>query len=71
MSIEKTDNIRKIKRRNFFIYLGASVLGFVTFSRFPLNIIRSNTLYKNKSKQKLRVSENPYAVKRESIEKNG
>ncbi len=71
MSIEKTDNTRKIKRRNFFIYLGASVLGFATFSRIPLKIFKSSTLYKNKNKQKLRVSENPYAVKRKSIEKNG
>jgi hypothetical protein len=71
MNIEKTDNTRKIKRRNFFIYLGASVLGFVTFSRFPLSIIRSNTPRKNYSKQKIRVYENPYAVKREGVEKNG
>lgn len=71
MSIEKTDNTRKIKRRNFFIYLGASVLGFVTFSGFPFKIIKSNILHKNKNKQKIRVSENPYAVKREGVEKNG
>jgi hypothetical protein len=56
---------RKIKRRSFFLYLGASVLGIFSITKFPLNMIKPLSLLQNKLKKRMKVTVNPYAVKRE------
>ncbi len=57
----------KIKRRNFFLYLGTSVLGLFAFSVTPLNVFRSKTKKIAAKKTRMRVSPNPDSVKREVL----
>jgi hypothetical protein len=54
----------KIKRRNFFYYLGASALGIFSVSRLPIKIFKSKL--SNKLTEKITVKANPYAVKRDA-----
>jgi hypothetical protein len=50
-----------IKRRNFFYYLAAGAAGVYAFTRMPFNIFKSKVA----EASKIKVKENPYAVKRE------
>lgn len=54
----------KIKRRNFFYYLGASTFGIFTISKLPIKIFKSKL--NNKLTGKITVKTNPYAVKRDA-----
>jgi hypothetical protein len=56
---------KKIKRRNFFYYLTAGAAGAYALTKMPFKIFQS----KVSSASKIKVKENPYAVKRESITK--
>ena len=58
--IEKT-NTGKIKRRNFFYYIGAAVVSAFVLTKFPLNIFKKTAASRNSS---VKVKENPLAVKR-------
>jgi hypothetical protein len=51
----------KIKRRNFFIYLGAGAASVYALTQLPLKMFQR----KIKAETSLKVKENPYAVKRE------
>ena len=55
----------KIKRRNFFVYLGAGALGAYALTKLPFNLFRQ----KLKAEASVKVKENPYAVKRDSSKK--
>lgn len=57
-------NTRTIKRRNFFYYIGASLIGIFSISKIPLNIF-SNRI-KREISGYVKISENPYAVKRKN-----
>jgi hypothetical protein len=54
----------KIKRRNFFYYLGASAFGIFSVSKLPFKIFKSKL--NNKLSEKITVKRNPYAVKRDA-----
>jgi len=54
-------NSTKIKRRNFFYYLSAGALGAYALTKMPFKIFRS----KVSTASKIKVKENPYAVKRD------
>ena len=56
---------KKIKRRNFFYYLSAGAVGAYALTKVPFKIFHS----KLSSAARIKVKENPYAVKRESITK--
>lgn len=55
-------NTLKIKRRNFFYYLGAGAAGVYALTQMPLKIFQQ----KIKAETSIKVKPNPYAVKRES-----
>jgi hypothetical protein len=57
---------RKIKRRNFFWFLGASVAGLVSLKNIPFRILKEKTKLQNK----ITVSENPGSVKRNSLNRD-
>lgn len=54
----------KIKRRNFFYYLGASAFGIFSISKLPIKFFKSKL--NNKLSGKITVKTNPYAVKRDA-----
>lgn len=59
-----TINNGNIKRRNFFYYLGASLVGIFSISKLPFNFVQNRI---NKDiKGSVKITENPYAVKREN-----
>lgn len=58
----KTETPSKIKRRNFFYYVAAGAAGVYAFTRMPFNIFKSKVA----SASKIKVKENPFAVKRGS-----
>ena len=66
MNLTKGNNSTKIRRRSFFLYLGASVFGIFSLSKLPFNLFKSRLNNELKRGQKLSVKANPYAVKRTS-----
>ncbi len=64
MDLTNNNGSPKIKRRNFFFYLGASVLGIFSLTKSPLNLFKSKINKELSKSQKLSVKANPYAVKR-------
>ena len=62
---------KKIKRKSFFLYLGASALGVYSLTKFPFKFVQSK--FTSSGKKNIKVKINPLAVKRESagIRKNG
>ena len=54
----------KIKRRNFFYYLGASAFGIFSISKLPIKIFKSKL--NNTLARKITIKPNPYAVKRDT-----
>jgi len=69
MNLKNSNGSAKIKRRNFFYYLGASALGIFSISKLPINIFKSKInkeLTESNTSQKPVVKPNPYAVKRDS-----
>ncbi len=55
-------NSPKIKRRNFFVYLGAGALGAYALTKLPFRLFQQ----KLKAETGIKVKENPYAVKRDA-----
>lgn len=55
----------KIKRRNFFVYLGAGAISAYALTKLPFNLFRQ----KLKAEASVKVKENPYAVKRDKSKK--
>lgn len=55
----------KIKRRNFFVYLGAGAISAYALTKLPFNLFRR----KLKAEASVKVKENPYAVKRDMSKK--
>jgi hypothetical protein len=70
-----SENINKpagIKRRSFLGYLGISAIGIFILSRLPGNLFKSGVNpASSKGKPAIKVSENPFAVKRQAARKNG
>ena len=64
MNYFKGLNTKKIKRKNFFYYLGASALGIYTISQIPFNKIQSKLRKETRQKADIKVRQNPHAVKR-------
>ncbi len=64
MNSTKSSKESKIKRRNFFYYLGASVAGIFAISRIPFGRFKSkiNSELSKNSRPEIRPS--PYSVKR-------
>ncbi len=60
-------NSTKIKRRNFFYYLSAGAAGAYALTKLPFKIFQS----KVSSATKIKVSENPYSVKRDPAKMKG
>ncbi len=67
----KNSGSKKIKRRNFFMYLGAGALGALALRNLPFKLFQQ----KIKAEASIKVKENPYAVKRDmskrEMSKNG
>lgn len=53
----------KIKRRNFFMYLGAGTASALALTKLPIKLFQQ----KIKSETALKVKANPYAVKRDKM----
>ncbi len=62
----KIDKSPKIKRRNFFLYLGASLAGIFSIHKLPGRIFKSKISSKISSSSSVKISAHPLAVKRES-----
>ncbi len=56
---------KKIKRRNFFMYLGAGALGALALTKLPFRMFQQ----KLKAEASIKVKVNPYAVKRDMSKK--
>ncbi len=56
-----SSNPPKIKRRNFFMYLGAGALGAYALTKLPFKLFQQ----KIKAETSIKVKANPYAVKRD------
>ncbi len=54
-------NKAKIKRRNFFVYLGAGVVAAAAITKLPFKMFGQ----KLKAEASVKVKPNPYAVKRD------
>ena len=65
-SIKALPEMKKIKRRNFFMYLGAGALGMFALKSLPFKLFQQ----KIKAETSIKIKANPYAVKRE-LNKNG
>jgi len=66
MNLNNKNGSSKIKRRNFFYYLGVSAFGIFSVSKLPVNIFKSKINKELTKEQKPVVTSNPYAVKRDS-----
>jgi len=64
MNSETSIKDKKIKRRSFFYYIGAASLGGALLSLFPFRLLKKYTVPSRSSS--LKVTENPFAVKRNS-----
>lgn len=56
-------NSPKIKRRNFFVYLGSGLLGAYALTKLPFRLFQQ----KLKAETSIKVKANPYSVKRNMI----
>lgn len=63
-SITSIDN-KKIKRRNFFYYIGALAVSSFVLSKFPFNFLKKRLGII--SHPSIKVTENPFAVKRTGL----
>jgi hypothetical protein len=64
MKFTNNGSTGQIKRRKFFVYLGASIVGIFSISKLPLKIFQSKI--NSELSNRIKISENPLAVKRES-----
>lgn len=64
MNLANNNGSSKIKRRNFFLYLGASVIGVVALAKSPFSLFKSKLNSELNKTNKLSVRANPYAIKR-------
>jgi len=64
MNLNNKNSSAKIKRRNFFYYLGASAVGIFSLSKLPINLFISKINRELTKEQKPVVKSNPFAVKR-------
>ncbi len=53
--------VKKMKRKNFFLYSAMAAIGAVIFSKLPFKFIKQEA---TASHGKIRISTNPYAVSR-------
>ena len=65
MDLIKTLNTNKIKRRSFFLALGASALGVFSISKLPLKLFTSKLNNKTQKNAKIHITPNPMAVSRD------
>ena len=66
MNLANNNGNRKIKRRNFFMYLLVSVFGIFSLSKLPFGLFKSRINNEIAKKNRISVKPNPYAVKRGS-----
>ena len=66
MNLNNKNGSPKIKRRNFFYYLGVSAFGIFSVSKLPINIFKSKINKELAKEQKPVVKSNPFAVKRDA-----
>ena len=59
-SINNPIEPKRIKRRNFFVYLGAGALGAYALTKLPFRLFQQ----KLKAETSIKVKANPYSVKR-------
>jgi hypothetical protein len=67
MKFTNNGSTGQIKRRNFFIYLGASIVGIFSITKLPFKIFQSKI--NSELSNRIKISENPLAVKREMGDK--
>ena len=65
MSIKHKKCTKKFKRRSFFYLMSVVTVGTVILSKIPFKILSGNKI-NDKIKENLKITENPYAVKRET-----
>lgn len=58
-------DLKRIKRRNFFLTSGSAILGFIGLSKIPSGLFQSGTNQNSKTSS-LKISENPNSVKRKT-----
>ncbi len=64
MNIINRTNLKYISRKNFMLYTGMLVLGFLAMFKFPFKIFSIISNPKRHSKEEFEIKENPEAVKR-------
>ena len=60
--ISKIRHSHKLPRRNFFYYIGAAAVSTFVFSKIPFGFFRKKI--QSSSRSSIKVTENPFAVKR-------
>lgn len=64
MKSNNNSSTGNIKRRNFFYYIGASLVGIFSISKLPFNIVQNKI--KKEISGSIKITGNPHAVKREN-----
>lgn len=67
----KNPETKKLKRKNFFMYLGVSALGLFGISKIPLKKLFVKIEKESAAANAIKVKENPLSVKRERSPRNG
>ncbi|MFI5144112.1 MAG: hypothetical protein ACHQJ4_00825 [Ignavibacteria bacterium] len=58
------NNTGNIKRRNFFMYLGVSLVGIFSLSKMPWKLFGSKVYKETGGKKKIKIEGNLNAIKR-------
>ena len=62
---------KKLKRKNFFMYLGVAALGLLGISKIPLKRLFTKIEKESVASNAIKIKENPLSVKREMSSRNG
>jgi hypothetical protein len=66
MNSNSSGDKNKIKRRNFFYYIGAAAITAAVSSVIPFRFFKKDTTGTARPTSSIKVKENPYSVKRGS-----
>jgi hypothetical protein len=62
---EITNSNQNIRRRKFFLYLGISIVGIISFTKSPFKLFKSKIKNDIIKTNNILITSNPSAVKRE------
>lgn len=67
MNSNNSSNSKKIQRRSIFLYLGAGAAAVAALTGFPFKLFQKKVI----AETSIKIKTNPYAVKRENVDRNG